>query len=321
MRLTNMCLSRKSRFVVSLKNIEFSVCKVVITSIILTLVFVLNDHGIANAEWADKIIDAKVVARHEDNINLAFFEDEERKEATVVSSLSLGRIYQLGNSLRIRATGDFEGKLHNKYHGLNSGYVGATIGITYKTGLGLYRPWIRAHSSGGYLQVNDTLRDSGIGEAGLTIGKRINERIDLEAAYVYDFRKGRGKTSAVAGLSGSVFDQDGHKLSASSNFLITNKFLFSLGYSIRHGDIASTCNGEIVPQVVEKILAITTDTSYNNPLCTYKIRSTTQDFSLGMTYAINGHSSLNFSYDYLDGKATGLGYRNNIVRLGFNYSF
>ena len=238
MLLTNMSLYRKSRFVVSMKNVEFSVFKVIITSIILSLVFVFNDPGIANAEWADKILDAKVVVRQEDNINLSFFEDEERKEATVVSSLSLGRIYQLGNSLRIRATANLEGKVHNKYHGLNSGYVGATIGITYKMGLGLYRPRIRVHGSGGYLQVNDSLRDSGIGEAGLTIGKRINERVDLEAAYVYDFREGRGKTSAVAGLSGSVFDQDGHKFSVLSNFLITNKILVSLGYSIRRGDIA-----------------------------------------------------------------------------------
>ncbi|MCP5002515.1 MAG: hypothetical protein GY941_00960 [Planctomycetes bacterium] len=171
------------------------------------------------------------------------------------------------------------------------------------------------------MQVNDTIRDSGIGEAGLTIGKRINERFDLEAAYLYDFREGRGKTSAISGISGSVFDQDGHKFSILSNFLVTNKLLISLGYSIRRGDIASTCNGKIVPKIVGKIRAITSDSSYNKPLCVYRIRSTIQEFSLGMTYALSGHSSLNCDYRYTDGRASGLGYYVNTVNFGYSFSF
>ncbi len=313
--------SERSKFGGLLKERGVCLFGQAIATVLILLVVLFTFTRFVNAEWADKILDAKVLTTVEDNINLAFFESEERDEITFVPSLSLGRNYQLGNSLRIRATADLEGKIHNKFHGLNSAYVGATLGLTYKMGLGLYKPWIRAHGSGGYMQVNDSLRDSGLGEAGLTIGKRISERVDLEVAYLYDFREGRGKTSAVPGLSGSVFDQNGHTFSILSNFLVTNNILISLGYSIRHGDIASTCNGSIVPLVVDKIRAITFDTSYNKPLCTYKIRSTIQEVSLGMTYAISGHSSLHCNYRYTDGQATGLGYYVNTVNFGYSFSF
>ncbi len=299
----------------------FSVFSQAMRRVLISLAILSSFSGFVHAEWTDKILEADVVTKIEDNINLAFFNSEEKKEVSVVPSLSLGRYYQLGNFLRFRGTVDLEGKVHNKYHGLNSGYVGGTLSLTYKTGLGLYKPWIKIHSSGGYLQVNDTIRDSGLGEAGLTIGKRITERIDLEAAYLYDFREGRGKRTAVPGKSGSVFDQDGHKFSILTNFLVTNKLLVSLGYSIRRGDIASTCNGSIVPEIVGKIRAITSDTSYNKPLCAYRIRSTIQEFSIGMTYALSGHSSLNCNYRYADGRASGLGYYVNTVNFGYSFSF
>ena len=340
-------LFHNSKFRHSLVSERHTVIRRIPFLIFLTTMLILPVPRFTNAEWVDKIFDGEVVTTYDDNITNAFSDSDEKNEIMFDPSISLGRYYQLGNFTRIRATADIKGNIHDRFNRLNSVFVGATLAASYKMGLGLYKPWLRVHSSGGYLEVNDDLRDSVIFETGLTIGKRIHERVDVQAGYTYDFREGRGNTSKnldlfgsvfpntnghghsdhvqkfamFSDISGSVFDQAGHKLSILSNFLVTNKILISLGYSIRHGDITSTNNGQNSMEVWDDIRAITLDNSYNKPLSTYKIRSTIQEISLGMTYALSGHTSLNLNYNYTDGNASGQSYFANILNIGFNYSF
>ena len=321
----NLFLESKSRHLLVIKGFSgFSSRKA--TATLLALLLILGGPGITSAEWVDKIIDAGVSAKYDDNVNRSFFSSVEKDDAMVVPSASVGRVYQLADFTRLTATANVKGGIHQEFERLNSVFAGATLAASHKLGVGAYKPWLRVHGSGGYLEVNEEttdLRDGWLFDTGIKIGKRLTDRVDVEAVYLFDYRNGQNAPSVRPEevSSGAVFDMDGHTGSVLSNVLLTNNLLFSLSYSFRHGDIISVCNGPIVATIVDKIDAVSRDLAFEEPLCAYRIRGTTHSFSAGTTYALSSHASINVDYTRTEGEARGLDYSNNLVNISFNYSF
>ncbi len=295
----------------------------IVMRLFLAILLLVSGSGVVNAEWVDKIIDVQALSMYNDNLSHGIVESAERDDMLLIPSLVVGRTYQLADFTRVMTTVNVKGQVHKDFDELNSIFGQAMLAVSHKLGVGPYNPWLRGHVSGGYLEVKDDLRDSWLLDTGIKVGKRLHERIDVEAGYVYDYRDGKDSSSPNPNLPGTVFDQDGHKGSVLSNFLLTNNLLLSLGYSVRHGDIASTCNGEVVETILDKMDAITLDTSYNEDLCTYRVRATVQEFLFGTTYALSGHASLNLNYNRIEGEAASgdIEYSGNIVNVNVNYSF
>jgi len=280
----------------------------------------------ASAEWVDKIIDISVGAEYNDNVNNSYFDSVKIEDYLFLPSVSLGRVYQLGDFTRFSITGDLKGEFYKDLYSLNSGYMGTTLGISRKLGLGPYKPWLKFHGSGGWLTVNDRIRDSLLLETGVTLGKRLLERLDAQIGYLFDYRDAQGGVEVTPAISSDVFDQDGHTGFVQLNYLLLNDLLLSLGYAIRDGDVASTCNSEIAGMVIDSVDAISLDDAYHNvfderPICTYRMRALTHRIQLGSVYAIDHHFSVNFRYSYLKGSASGWDYSTNKVNLSLNYSF
>jgi len=297
------------------------------TAVVLVTLLTLSSPVIINAEWVDKIIDAGVVAGYDDNVNRSFFSSVKKDDVMVVPSASAGRVYQLADFTRLAATADVQAEVHNEFDFLNSVFAGTSVSVNHKFGVGPLKPWVKVHGSGGYLQVDDNLRDSWLFDSGITVGKRLTDRVDIAAGYTYD-RRESGEGDAVPGtdLPSNVFDQDGHTGSILSNVLVTNSILLSLGYAFRHGDIVSTCDAQIVGMVLDKVDAVTFDTAFEkafdiSPSCAYRIPGNTHDFSVATVYAFSGHASVNLSYHRVEGEASGLDYSNNRVNVVVNYSF
>lgn len=325
--MANKNLFLESKCIYLLMSKGFPVLTRKTIALILTVLLILSGPGIASAEWVDKIIDVGVVTQYDDNINRSFFSSVEKDDVMVVPSASVGRVYQLADFTRLSATADVKGEIHEELDFLNSVFAGATLAASHKLGVGPYKPWLRVHGSGGYLEVDDDLRDSWLFDTGIKIGKRLTERVDIAAGYTYDFRDSR-QGDAVPGtnLPSSVFDQDGHTGSILANILFTNNLLFSLGYSFRYGDIVSTCDAEIVGKVLDEVDAVTFDKAFEeafdvSPSCAYRIQGDTHAFSVGTTYALSNHSFLNLNYHRKEGEASRWDYSNNIVNISFNYSF
>jgi len=340
----NLFLESTCRHLLMIK--DFPVLTRRTTAVILTLLLILSGPGIASAEWAEKIIDVGVVAQYDDNINRSFYEGSvyegpvyggpvyggpvyggpvKKDDFMLVPSASLGLSYQLADFTRLSATVDVKGEIHKDFDRLNSIFAGTTLAVSQKLGLGPYKPWLRVHGSGGYLEVNDdpNLRDSWLLDTGIKIGKRLTDRVDVEGGYTFDYRNGQNAPSVrpEAVSSGAVFDMDGHTGSVLSNVLLTNSLLLSLGYSFRHGDVASVCNGATVATIVDKIDAVTRDLAFDESLCVYRIRGNTHEFSVGTTYALGNHSSVNVNYTRMEGESQGLDYSNNLVNVSFNHNF
>jgi len=293
---------------------------------LLTFLIMINSAVSIRAEWVDKIIETSIGAEYNDNVNNSYFDSVKKEDYLFLPSVSLGRVYQLGDFTRFSITGDLKGEFYKDIYSLNSGYMGTTLGLSRKLGLGPYKPWLKIHGSGGYLTVNDRIRDSWLFEGGATLGKRILERLDAQIGYLFDYRDGQSGIEVTSDISSDVFDQDGHTGFVRLSYLLLNDLLFSLGYAIRDGDIASTCNSEIAGKVIDSVDAISLDDAYYNvfnerPICTYRMRALTHRIALGAVYAIDHHFSVNIRYSYLKGSASGWDYNTNKVNLSLNYSF
>ncbi len=288
----------------------------------LLILFLCNSSGIAWAEWVDKIIDADVIVKYDDNVNLAFFSSLEFDDTMLIPAASFGRVYQWTDRTRLTLTADLEGEFHNTYDKLNSLFGGTTLNINYKFGVGPYKPWLKVYGTGGYLAVDDDLRTSWLFDTGAALGKRFTDRFDMEIGYNFDYRDAENGPPINPEISGETFDRQGHTGSISASFLLTQRVLTSLAYAFRSGDISSTCDGATVATVEEKT-ALTRDTAYNEPMCAYRIDGDVHAIGVGGVFAISSHASINVDYHRMEGKASAssIEYSSNIVNAGVNYSF
>ena len=83
-------------------------------------------------------------------------------------------------------------------------------------------------------------------------GKRVNDRLDINASIHYHDRDGKSGPVIVPGISADVFDQQGWTLGLNGNYLLTSSWLLSAGYKYYNGDMDSSCTPGNVGKVFEK---------------------------------------------------------------------
>ncbi|MBF0538687.1 MAG: hypothetical protein HQL03_10595 [Nitrospirae bacterium] len=274
----------------------------------------------ASAEWADWILNASLDGGFEDNTNFGIEKYMRLSDVTTSQSVLVGRYYQLGDYFRLSIAADLKAKEYKRYDGLDNVYSGATVALTHKCGWGLEAPWLRIHSSAGYLSFNEAMRDSWMYNGGLTFGKRFSERFDMLLSYNFIYRNGKN-SQGVAGFMGNPFDQVGNKGSVVLSYLLTEQLLASLGDSVYYGDVTSTVEPGDFNTFKSFTKALIRDTTFNRRLGTYRFEALANEFTAGLSYALSGHTSLNVNYTRVDGYASDLHYYDNLVSTSIKYSF
>lgn len=298
--------------------------------------------NIAHAEWSEWIADAEVSYSTNDNINNSFFGQEERNEQIWNAFLSVGRIYQLTDRTRLQLAAQTGGGIHDDFSGLNQFDVGASLAIRHKFGLGAYQPWIRGSVTSNHIFSNSTIRNGQLTTAGVQLGKRLHDRFDVVVHYTFDYRIGQednalDREKLIARLneddkSNSVFDLNGHSIGAEFNFLVTEKFLVSLGYTYRDGDVVSSNDPAFFGSVpgldprARLVDAVATDDAFErdpgSPVWAWRTDADTQTYSVDANYALfGGHASLNFGYQRVKANARRFDYANDIFRVNLIYGF
>ncbi|MCG6552379.1 MAG: hypothetical protein L7F77_08630 [Candidatus Magnetominusculus sp. LBB02] len=274
-----------------------------------------------NAEWADWILDTSLSTEYKDNVNYMFASEEKRGDFITSPTLSLGRYYQIADYTRLRLTANISGEIYALYHKLDSVMAGTSFAIVQKLGVGHEIPWIAVNGSASYLAVSDSNRDGMIYTVGTSAGWYVNERIDLQAGYLFTARRGKNLTPADAGASGAVYDLNSHRISLIANFLAASRLVITPGYSFNTGDFVSSACGDYTEILKEYSKANTLDRDYGEPMWTYKMSGHSHDFSLAASYAINSHLSLNSGYSYVFGYAKNWFYNEKITRFAIMYSY
>src|SRR5439155_19267378 len=97
-----------------------------------------------------------------------------------------GKFTQLTDVLRFTLTLDVDAQLWTQFEDLDNVAGGATASLRYRFGLGAMVPFVRVEASARYADFQQDLQDGCRYRATVVVGKRIMERLEMEAAYVFD---------------------------------------------------------------------------------------------------------------------------------------
>lgn len=275
----------------------------------------------ANADW---IADGSLGMFFDDNLSHALAAGDKKADIAFAASASAGQYLQLDDSLGLALTGNFKSETYAQFGGLNQYSLGATASLKKKLGLGAYAPWISAYISARHADYQSSLRDSGFYTAGIVLGKRLNEKWDIQFEYTYLQRLADRKPPPFdyegKALSSAVFDQVNHGPKLSAVYSHDQSTAITASYAFRSGDVFST-NVE-TDAIGDIAKAIATDNIFGSNRIAYKIPGHTHSFALGASRAIGAHASVNLDYEHHWTTAErGLTYHVNVVGLSLLYSF
>lgn len=286
--------------------------------------------GKALAEWTEWLADTEISYTFEDNINHAVFDAAEESDHVWNALVSAGRAYQLSDNTRFFVDARLDGSIHQDFDRLDQLNTGVSLSARHKFGLGLYQPWIRASASTSYIFSRSRIREGHKTTVGIDIGKRLHERLGLTLNYLFDFRNSEDSRRIDAnkligvginpGKSSSVYDIKGHSVGVQFDTLLTQQWLLVLAYNFRAGDIVSSNRPALIPRLNNIVEAIANDDAF--PGWAYRADGKTHRYSVDANYAfLKGHASFNVGYEYVESDAGSFTYRNNLLRVNFNYSF
>lgn len=232
----------------------------------------------------------------------------------------MGQFFPLGDDGNLTLAGNFEGHRFNHYDGLNNFDAGASVNYKTKLGLGVTAPWLRLYGSGTRLEFNNNVRDGWLYRSGIAIGKRFDERWSTALDLLFEKRTADETKRLLPNFSGAVFDQIGHSLLFSANYLCGNSTALSFEYGWRSGDIAATTKPSY--GIYSASTAIAEDSVFGADEYAYKLHAISRSFGLGISKDLSQHSSLNLKYQRRLAYGTNdFNYYNSIVTANYLYNY
>lgn len=180
----------------------------------------------------------------DDNVSRALSVSDKKADFFYGAAASAGQYLPLTDSASLALTGDFRSDVYTQYGGLNQYSLGATASLKEKFGLGVYAPWVSLSGSARHADYQSAIRDSWFYNVGITLGKRLSEKWDVQLEYSY-LRRLADRTPATFEydekyFSGAVFDQANHGLKLSAAYSCDDKTSLTASYAFRSGDAFST---------------------------------------------------------------------------------
>jgi hypothetical protein len=274
-----------------------------LTAILLSLAAARSSSG----DW---IRDFGVDVSYDDNVSRSNREADERQDVAFRALAHLGRFDQLSDDLRLTLTADFTGAAWVRYHYFNDTTASGTASLRYRFGLGPWAPFVRVEGSAGYASFEQSLQDGGRYRSGVTFGKRLTERLSLEASYYFDDIEGRVR----------VFDQQAHHFSVAGSFDLSETTQITAGYELRDGEVISYAVPPR-PDMVALANALRHVDTFGSDYVAYNLDATTHAFSVGVSQAFTRFLALNLRYERQETSRAHLYYINNIFTASLHASF
>jgi hypothetical protein len=297
---------------------------------ILAITFSVIGIKFAHAEWI-----GNVNAQYEFNSNLSNAQPSAdiNSDSAFRLNLSGGKYFQLTDATGLSVTADLGGINQIRFNGLNNVSYGLSTSLRHKFGLGDSAPWISLSGSAGYHDFENDPRDSWRYNLAFAMGKRLTERFTLQLKYRYE-EQIADRIYNIPGLTLQTFEEDeppipiygdafnlsAHNVSLTGIFTLTDTLTAYLAYTRREGGITSTVSYD--PEILEYGDAVAVDRAFGNNRYAYKVDASTNLVSVGLSWAMTGHTSVNLGYDWME--TTGeydLAYSNNLAHLNLIYSF
>jgi hypothetical protein len=271
---------------------------------LLSLAMLFAVTGTSHAEW---FADAGIRGVYDDNVNLAANKQDRKGDTSLLSSVSLGYYDQLADSTGLTVSAEAKYSDFFRFGGLDNLESGLTASLKYKRGLGSYAPWIRVFGSASYADFRENIRDTDSVRTGLSLGKRMQERIFTQIGYEYD--EGRARNSR--------FDTRSSVVSARLDYLLTQSAQAWIGYAWSSGMYVIYVPVSRAPNVPGAVIVDT----FKDPANAFRVHATAQALSLGASKALASHWSANIGADFINIYGRGRDYPDSLYKAGIVYAY
>ncbi len=260
---------------------------------------------------ADWIRDLRGEVSYDDNLSNSDRDADQRADFAFAGQARLGRFWtNASDALRLTVTGDLDARAFARYQDFNRVLLGSSASLRYRFGLGAMAPFVRIEGGGGYANFEQNLQDGWRYRAALTIGKRMTDRLAIDASYIFE------------NIGGSIrlFDRRSNSFALAASFDLTEKTQLTAFYEFRDGEVVSYA----VPPRPD-LLALSNAnrdvSTFGRIYEAYNLDAMTNTFAFGISQALTQSVSVNVRYEWSETWRDQISYVDNILRLSIHASF
>jgi hypothetical protein len=262
---------------------------------------------------------------HEDNIGRSEKSDDIFSDNIVSYFGSANYLHQLNNNSGILFGSSAQWEDYSKTDKLDNFSFDVGVTYKYKPDLHYTSPWYSLGFKASRASYNKSeLRDNYAFAVDVMAGKRITDRIMLKAGIAY---KDQTATTDQSGLlGGKLYDIEYSKVFLGADYFY-KQFIFYGQYTFQDGDVVSssgkpTWNSKIglAAKEIQRDDALSDDDW--NGVYGYRLNAHTHIIDLGVNYALNRESALDFTIQLVEVRGDGdNNYHNYGANLGYFYRF
>jgi len=194
---------------------------------------------VVSAEWYGN---TDAVIRHDSNTNNAQLKQDFASSTALQAGLSATGYFPLENGNSLTVIGETRIESYDRYSGLNNLSLGAALALRKKWGLGPYVPWTGLSLSSAHLNYANTIRNGWRHQLAIRGGKRVSERWNIRAEYMYERRTANTLPPDQPGISGDVFSQRSRTLTLNTEYALDENTFLTGGLLLRRGDVVATAS-------------------------------------------------------------------------------
>ncbi len=287
-----------------------------------TLVLSLGVSFSVQSAW---LFDASSELHFNDNLFNGEDDFDIKSDTSVNLETSAGRYWQLSDAAGLVLVGTAGLQQYRRFTELSNARLGISSSLIYKFGLGLQAPILNLNGSLNYRDSRDFTRDAWQGSLGIGIAKHFSDRLEMRLSYLYSADNTDDVLDIPAVVSllnvhGDVYDLTSQQLALKFVYTLTDRLAIFGGYTRRHGDVvASTRLNSKVFGVSD---AIAFDQAAGPNIVAYRLNSQSNLYSLGLSWALTDHASLNANYQRWHTSTTGgFVYENNNAFINLLYTY
>lgn len=254
----------------------------------------LSSAPAAAADWG---FEAAAGINYDDNVSNAIEAADRKSDSAATLGLAGSLYQQLGDNTGLGLSLIAESATFLHYSGIDNVGVGALAKLRHKFGLGADAPWAALSLRALHRDYHYDYRDGWQYDAGLTAGRRIGERWQVNASVLYDrYQADNLPPVVLPGVSSAAYDVAGWTFGVQAAFLLTGIDTLSFSCSRRHGTVTPITPPD--EEVLEYSSALAQDPVFGANLFAYRMIADTDTLAINWSRAIGRHSSVNFGYAY-----------------------
>jgi hypothetical protein len=271
---------------------------------------------LARAEW---LIDSEVQWRHENNVGDAASDSDVVGDSITAATLSASRFFLSTTGYSMNVGAELDGERYDRLQGLSNASLGGVASLRKKWGLGAYAPWARLNGSIGRTEYQDSYRNASVYRAGVSAGRRLDERWNVSMEWSYEKRKASA-AEEEPGVSADAFSQTSHTFDLNAHYTATETVVFNATIIYRHGDMTSTVLDEDTS--IAGARAQADDHAFGPEAYAYRLLANTWGFRASLSYAPTPHHSFSVGFTRYDSHAGGgVTYTKSTPAISWDYRF